>query len=153
MDEPKIRFSNLREALETHVFSLPGDTTYEHGHRAEGDERIPLSPRYVHTPNTHRNLKEAEPGCLAGMALHAIGVPLDILAEYEDDSVMEVIYSLSSDHAYDMDMDRNASAYICHVQSMQDAGDEWSSVLAQADRIHLRSIENRINDFSELNNV
>lgn len=153
MNEPKIMFSTLREALESHVFSLPENATYDFGHRAEGDERIPVSPLYVHTPHTHRHLTEAVPGCLAGIALHAIGVPLDVLADYEGDGVGEVIYSLEDDHGVAVDMDMHAQAYICHVQSMQDAGDHWSSVLAQADALHLRSIENRVNDFSELNNA
>lgn len=145
MDRIDITFSALRRALEEYVFSLPPDAKYVRGHGA-----ITVLPcLYVHGPETHAELTEEQPGCLMGIGLHAVGVGLRTLSEYEGTDIAEVLLRLES--VCRVGLDWNAHRYALNVQSAQDSGLTWREALAAGDRAHLESIFSSVWSIEELN--
>lgn len=65
----------------------------------------------------------AAPGCIVGLALHKMGVPLDVLAGYENLPAVDVLAAVAPD------MPREQVQGAGAAQSMQDGGRLWGEAL------------------------
>ncbi len=74
-----------------------------------------------------------KPGCIMGQALHAEGVPLDVLAECEGRSVINVIWHLE-DWITREDLNPWVT-WLGYVQASQDSGKTWGEAVQHADHL------------------
>jgi len=94
----------------------------------DGEGYVPgeSSCYYVHEQSDGTKV----PGCLVGHALHALGVPLDVLEEYEGTSAhaaAEQTLSIS-------DSATRTLSFLSVAQEWQDRGAPWGNALAVAEQ-------------------
>ena len=74
-----------------------------------------------------------KPGCIMGQALHAEGVPLEILAEGEGLAVGSVLWHLED--WVTRDLSQPWVSWLGHVQAGQDSGKTWGGSVQFADQM------------------
>lgn len=78
---------------------------------------------YVHTAPD--DVDELTPGCLVGTVLYRLGVPLEVLEEWEGSGGYEVTSEFGAS--------RTACSLMSEVQSTQDGGQPWRVALERAE--------------------
>jgi hypothetical protein len=83
---------------------------------------------YVHTDAENpEDLGKATPGCLIGVALHRVGVPLYVLQEHEGDCASGVISRVLPGASTD------TLSFANIAQGSQDEGKPWGMALSEAE--------------------
>lgn len=81
---------------------------------------------YAHTDAVNRD--ELSPGCLIGVALHRLGVPLETLAEHEDINARIMLGKLYPK------LDNDTVDFANFAQAEQDKGVPWGTAVERAER-------------------
>ncbi len=109
----------VAERGEEYVYTSEGDVT----------NRYPdITPACYYVHQDSDGVKS--PGCIAGLALHKAGVPLDVLEEHERMTANSLLRSLRSLGIIDYDDD--AAYALRRAQVIQDDGGTWGAALARA---------------------
>lgn len=120
MSEIKLTLERTKELLAEAVALKGAGYIYTHPDgwvAADGDN--PASCRYVH---------DDQPGCIVGHVLHAAGVSLEALSEYEGQGAQDPAYQLAG--ATD-----GAARLLDFAQDHQDRGVPWGEAVRQAQEL------------------
>jgi hypothetical protein len=75
---------------------------------------------------------DGQPSCLVGQYLHHIGVPIDVLAEHNEDQIDDPgILATLDDVGFEIE--EEAVGWLYHAQHQQDIGRTWGAAVAFAD--------------------
>lgn len=116
----------VKDVLRAVVESAP-DTLYDApAHQLGGTTTC----FYVHTDADSGEPKQ--PGCVVGVMLHTLGVPLAELAKYEGKTAVQLIPGVIRFPHDEENAVYSLRKLVNGVQSMQDGGQTWASALSDA---------------------
>lgn len=113
----EITYESTLEGIKAIVDEAGEDFVYQQ-HRRLG----PIGCRYVH---------DGKPDCIVGRFLASVGVPLDVLSEYEGRGAEGVLESLQERSFLHFD-DIRVRVFLRRLQKEQDAEETWGNALRAA---------------------